>query len=86
MDPNASTEALLAQLAQRFGALLQLIEAHATQSLAPRHVDLRPYVLRTPQREWAFPGGLTRVALEEGSLIVNSGQGGGVKETWILDR
>jgi uncharacterized circularly permuted ATP-grasp superfamily protein len=52
--------------------------------LAPRRVDLRPYVIRTPDREWVMPGGLTRVALEEGSLIVNSGQGGGVKDTWVL--
>jgi uncharacterized circularly permuted ATP-grasp superfamily protein len=54
--------------------------------LAPRRVDLRPYVIRTRGREWVMPGGLTRVALEEGSLIVNSGQGGGVKDTWVLAR
>ncbi len=53
-------------------------------SLEPRRVDLRPYVIRTPERETVFPGGLTRVALEQGGLIVNSGQGGGVKDTWIV--
>jgi uncharacterized circularly permuted ATP-grasp superfamily protein len=52
--------------------------------LAPRRVDLRPYLIRSPDGEWAMPGGLTRVALQEGSLIVNSGQGGGVKDTWVL--
>jgi uncharacterized circularly permuted ATP-grasp superfamily protein len=52
--------------------------------LVPRRVDLRPYVIRSHGREWAMPGGLTRVALGEGSMIVNSGQGGGVKDTWVL--
>ena len=50
----------------------------------PRRVDLRPYLIRSPDGEWAMPEGLTRVALEEGSLIVNSGRGGGVKDTWVL--
>ncbi len=51
--------------------------------VAPRHIDLRPFVLsgRTVQM---VPGGLTRVALKEGSLVVNSSQGGGTKDTWIL--
>lgn len=52
--------------------------------LEPRHVDLRPYVLVTDDGPWVVPGGLTRVALEKGSLIVNSGRGGGAKDTWIL--
>ena len=52
--------------------------------LEPRHVDLRPYVLVTRDGPWVFPGGLTRVALEKGSLIVNSGQGGGAKDTWVM--
>ncbi len=56
-----------------------------TQSgLAPRHVDLRPYVL-VSDRIRITPGGLTRVALKEGSLVVNSSQGGGTKDTWVLD-
>jgi uncharacterized circularly permuted ATP-grasp superfamily protein len=51
--------------------------------LEPRHVDLRPYVIRTREREWVLPGGLTRFAAERGSLVVNSSQGGGVKDTWV---
>lgn len=51
--------------------------------LAPRHLDLRPFVL-TGQRTEVFPGGLTRVAMREGSLVVNSSQGGGSKDTWVL--
>ena len=53
--------------------------------LAPRHVDLRPFVLVSPNSIDVTPGGLTRVALKEGSLVVNSSQGGGTKDTWVLD-
>ncbi|MEM1389302.1 MAG: circularly permuted type 2 ATP-grasp protein [Pseudomonadota bacterium] len=53
------------------------------EGVAPRHVDLRPYCLVGQQVE-LMPGGLTRVALTEGSLVVNSSQGGGVKDTWVL--
>ena len=53
--------------------------------LAPRHVDLRPFVLMSPERIQITPGGLTRVALQEGSLVVNSSQGGGTKDTWVLE-
>ena len=53
--------------------------------LAPRHVDLRPYVLVSPGNIDITPGGLTRVALTEGSLVVNSSQGGGTKDTWVLE-
>jgi uncharacterized circularly permuted ATP-grasp superfamily protein len=53
--------------------------------LAPRHIDLRPFVLTGADRVRIVPGGLTRVALKEGSLIVNSSQGGGTKDTWVLD-
>ncbi|RTL49144.1 MAG: circularly permuted type 2 ATP-grasp protein [Bradyrhizobiaceae bacterium] len=53
--------------------------------LAPRHVDLRPFVLTGKDHVTIVPGGLTRVALKEGSLVVNSSQGGGTKDTWILD-
>lgn len=53
--------------------------------LQPRHVDLRPYALCGPNGINIVPGGLTRVALREGSLIVNSSQGGGSKDTWIID-
>ncbi len=52
--------------------------------IAPRHIDLRPYVL-TGKKVQMVPGGLTRVALKEGSLVVNSSQGGGTKDTWILE-
>jgi uncharacterized circularly permuted ATP-grasp superfamily protein len=52
--------------------------------LAPRHVDLRPFALVSPQEVTIAPGGLTRVALTEGSLVVNSSQGGGTKDTWVL--
>jgi uncharacterized circularly permuted ATP-grasp superfamily protein len=55
------------------------------KGLAPRHVDLRPFVLTGRDRVNIIPGGLTRVALKEGSLVVNSSQGGGTKDTWILD-
>ena len=53
--------------------------------LAPRHVDLRPFVLVSPNGVNITPGGLTRVAMQEGSLVVNSSQGGGTKDTWILE-
>jgi len=52
--------------------------------LAPRRVDLRPYALCGPEGIQIVPGGLTRVALREGSLVVNSSQGGGSKDTWVL--
>jgi uncharacterized circularly permuted ATP-grasp superfamily protein len=55
------------------------------QGLAPRHVDLRPFVLVSPDRIDITPGGLTRVALKKGSLVVNSSQGGGTKDTWVLE-
>ncbi len=51
----------------------------------PRHVDLRPYALCGPDGIQIVPGGLTRVALREGSLVVNSSQGGGSKDTWVID-
>ncbi|MEM7097325.1 MAG: circularly permuted type 2 ATP-grasp protein [Pseudomonadota bacterium] len=52
--------------------------------LAPRHLDLRPFLLQGKDN-WVTPGGLTRVALKEGSLVVNSSQGGGSKDTWIVE-
>ncbi len=55
------------------------------QGVAPRHVDLRPFVLTGADGVRITPGGLTRVALQEGSLVVNSSQGGGTKDTWVLD-
>jgi uncharacterized circularly permuted ATP-grasp superfamily protein len=53
------------------------------ESLEGRHVDLRPYVLCGADKVWVLPGGLTRVALRKGSLVVNSSQGGGSKDTWV---
>jgi uncharacterized circularly permuted ATP-grasp superfamily protein len=58
-----------------------IVSAHG---LAPRHVDLRPFVL-LGDRMRLTPGGLTRVALRKGSLVVNSSQGGGTKDTWVLE-
>ena len=52
--------------------------------LEGRHVDLRPYILSGPNGITVIPGGLTRVALVRGSLVVNSSQGGGSKDTWVL--
>ncbi len=52
--------------------------------IAPRHIDLRPFVLSAKEVQMV-PGGLTRVALKDGSLVVNSSQGGGTKDTWVLD-
>ena len=52
--------------------------------IAPRHIDLRPFVLSGRETR-LVSGGLTRVALREGSLVVNSSQGGGTKDTWVLE-
>jgi uncharacterized circularly permuted ATP-grasp superfamily protein len=54
------------------------------RGIAPRHVDLRPFVLMGRELR-IVPGGLTRVALRQGSLVVNSSQGGGTKDTWVLE-
>jgi uncharacterized circularly permuted ATP-grasp superfamily protein len=56
----------------------------ASGSIAGRHVDLRPYCLYDGEKVTIVPGGLTRVALQAGSLVVNSSQGGGSKDTWVL--
>ncbi|HEY3545175.1 MAG TPA: circularly permuted type 2 ATP-grasp protein [Propionicimonas sp.] len=55
-----------------------------SDGFAPRHVDLRPFAVNDGEDVWVLPGGLTRVALPEGSLVVNSSQGGGSKDTWVL--
>jgi uncharacterized circularly permuted ATP-grasp superfamily protein len=57
---------------------------HTGEGFEPRHVDLRPFAVNDGNRLWVAPGGLTRVALPEGSLVVNSSQGGGSKDTWVL--
>ncbi|MBC8104015.1 MAG: circularly permuted type 2 ATP-grasp protein [Cytophagales bacterium] len=58
----------------------------AGKGIVPRRVDLRPYILSGPSGVTIIPGGLTRVALKEGSYVVNSSQGGGSKDTWVLDK
>jgi uncharacterized circularly permuted ATP-grasp superfamily protein len=54
------------------------------ERLQPRHVDLRPFAVNDGDDVFVLPGGLTRVAIPEGSLVVNSSQGGGSKDTWVL--
>jgi uncharacterized circularly permuted ATP-grasp superfamily protein len=91
----ASTQAEIEQFRQRIVAHPEAYIAQPTLALsacptfvnsgiAPRHIDLRPFVL-SGQTVSMVPGGLTRVALKEGSLVVNSSQGGGTKDTWILE-
>ncbi len=63
---------------------LSTVPTFVDSGLAPRHVDLRPFVLQGADGIRIAPGGLTRVALREGSLVVNSSQGGGTKDTWVL--
>ena len=63
---------------------LSTVPIFTEAGLSPRHVDLRPFVLVSPQGVSITPGGLTRVALQEGSLVVNSSQGGGTKDSWVL--
>jgi uncharacterized circularly permuted ATP-grasp superfamily protein len=64
---------------------LSTVPCFVEEGLAPRHVDLRPYVLCGADRIRIVPGGLTRVALKAGSLVVNSSQGGGTKDTWVVE-
>ncbi len=64
---------------------LSTVPIFSRNGMAPRHVDLRPFVLVSPEGVQVTPGGLTRVALKKGSLVVNSSQGGGTKDTWVLE-
>jgi len=91
---NAATSVEIEEFARRIKAepgayiaqpILALSSAPSLteRGIEPRHVDLRPYVI-TGRETRLIPGGLTRVALREGSLVVNSSQGGGVKDTWVL--
>ena len=64
---------------------LSTVPTLAPGGIAARHVDLRPFILFGRQEITMVPGGLTRVALREGSLVVNSSQGGGTKDTWVLE-
>jgi uncharacterized circularly permuted ATP-grasp superfamily protein len=94
IGPLASEEQLEAQrdvlaeaperwIAQQTVSLSTVPTALSDGSLAPRHVDLRPFAVFGDEIK-IVPGGLTRVALREGSMIVNSSQGGGSKDTWVL--
>ena len=64
---------------------LSTCQSFVASGVAPRHVDLRPFVLTGANGIKTVPGGLTRVAMREGSLVVNSSQGGGTKDTWVID-
>ena len=63
---------------------LSTVPTLVEEGLRPRHVDLRPFAVNDGERVWVLPGGLTRVALAEGELVVNSSQGGGSKDTWVI--
>ncbi|MDB5413282.1 MAG: hypothetical protein JWR10_1617, partial [Rubritepida sp.] len=79
---TARPQDYIAQPTLALSTVPTLVEA----GIAPRHVDLRPFVLSTKDQVRIVPGGLTRVALRDGSLVVNSSQGGGTKDTWVLER
>jgi uncharacterized circularly permuted ATP-grasp superfamily protein len=82
---GAAPHRFIAQPVQRLSTLPTYVESGGSSGLRPRHVDLRPFsVFGADQRIEVLAGGLTRVALREGSLIVNSSQGGGSKDTWVL--
>ncbi|MEQ1649475.1 MAG: circularly permuted type 2 ATP-grasp protein [Hyphomicrobiaceae bacterium] len=78
---KAKPEAFIAQPT----LALSTVPCFVEKGIAPRHVDLRPYVLCGAKGVHCVPGGLTRVALKEGSLVVNSSQGGGTKDTWVVE-
>jgi len=63
---------------------LSTVPTQIGDTLTPRYVDLRPFIVNDGDDIWTLPGGLTRVALVEGSRVVNSSQGGGSKDTWVL--
>ncbi len=77
---KAAPDKYIAQPTLALSACPTFVEA----GIAPRHIDLRPFVLSGREVRMA-PGGLTRVALKAGSLVVNSSQGGGTKDTWVLE-
>lgn len=63
---------------------LSTVPTQIGDTLTPRYVDLRPFAVNDGDDVWVLPGGLTRVALVDGSRVVNSSQGGGSKDTWVL--
>lgn len=65
---------------------LSTVPTLAEDRVRPRHVDLRPFAVNDGEDVWVLPGGLTRVALQEGQLVVNSSQGGGSKDTWVRSK
>ncbi len=71
-------------VAQPLIALSTIPTVQEDGTLSPRHVDLRPFAVNDGKEIWVLPGGLTRVALVEGNVVVNSSQGGGSKDTWVL--
>ncbi len=77
----AEPEAYIAQPTLALSVCPTLVD----EKIAPRHIDLRPFILSSPTQVRTVAGGLTRVALTEGSLVVNSSQGGGIKDTWVVD-
>jgi uncharacterized circularly permuted ATP-grasp superfamily protein len=90
--PEAEREIFAAKLAQKPANFiaqptlaLSTVPTYFDAGIAPRHVDLRPFVLTGANGIKVVPGGLTRVALKEKSLVVNSSQGGGTKDTWIVE-
>jgi uncharacterized circularly permuted ATP-grasp superfamily protein len=89
-EVEALRETVQAEPEQWVAQPLVELSTHATLidgALAPRHVDLRPFVfMHGPDRPRVLPGGLTRFAIDEGAMVVNSTQNGGFKDTWVLDR
>jgi uncharacterized circularly permuted ATP-grasp superfamily protein len=80
----AEPEKYIAQPTLALSNCPTFVESEKFAGIAPRHLDLRPFVLSGKSIDMV-PGGLTRVALREGSLVVNSSQGGGTKDTWVLE-
>ena len=83
----ATREAIIAAPRRFIAQRVVAISTHPTLiegNLAPRHIDLRPFCVNDGNSVWVLPGGLTRVALPEGALVVNSSQGGGSKDTWVI--
>jgi uncharacterized circularly permuted ATP-grasp superfamily protein len=79
-EVEARPRSFIAQRLVRFSTAPTWVD----HGIAPRHVDLRPFAVNDGERVWVLPGGLTRVALRAGGLVVNSSQGGGSKDTWVV--
>jgi uncharacterized circularly permuted ATP-grasp superfamily protein len=84
LDVRAAVEAEPRSWIAQRPVALSTAPTYVDAALRPRHLDLRPFALNDGENIWVVPGGLTRVALGEGNLIVNSSQGGGSKDTWVL--